>query len=1539
MLVGSIKYRDEDLGELTFATYAKHSVSKIAFHIMQSDLDKNTSFLEYDAKYMKVLDKTRDESGNIVAAFKDGVEWEIKGEKTNVTAPTERDIVVNTASNKVATNVGNMDLAVRLGAIIAYCKQNAQGRISEDDEFSDILKGHLDNKSDSKYKDITVTCDIVYKQSEIIKLDIESKYFSIHLDYADEQNLSVAYFKPLKQKDKWGNPLSITPIKNVTVKMTENTLGWKIEQKIKQTVSIMGMYQRIEDVIAAHPEKNTDWILDRKYEIVTDDNLEEVIKEFMDYDGYIAFDTETTGLKINFLSREGRGDQLVGCVLSMKPGTGYYFPVKHKYIKNLCNGDDNFFMQHYMKPILEGKKIVTHNCKYDWKVAYIYGIVVNVVYDTMIALGVTKRYEILNFELGLKSLAHSLLGLDMFDLDDFIIGDNEWGDDGAITFADLPYELVRRYAPADGDMTLSLMQYIEKNHIIENYNAAEVFQLEVEFSKVVAYSEFWGYHIDVEGIPELQKKIMGEMEKHQQAAFEIAGHEFNMNSPIQLNKVMYDELGIEQVEGKKGTDKNILKILSEMEDENGEPKYPFVKHLKAYRDAEAIYKNFLKKLHIFATDDGYIFPDVLFLGTETGRCSVKNPNYQSYNDTVKHYVVPRKGYIMGDSDFGQIEYRTLASMADEKTLIEAFDDPDLDYHQYQASRMFNVPYAAVTKKLRQQSKGINFGLPYGMGDASLGARIFGQRTPENTKKAAALREKFFEGQDHIRAFFDKVRAGGVANGYTETLKHRRRYYHKGKFSEAEIRRQAGNHAIQGCLSGDVRIQTKELGIVKLKNVVGQTLTVWDGFDWTKGTVTYSGKKQKCIVHFDGGLSIICSPTHKFLVVSKKGNKRFVECKDLFSREEKKNAHRVVVNSNYKESDYVYSSDDFKDFISISHNANNVFIDNISDRFAAGVILGRLASNGSISLREDGGSYIQQIIAEHEFSIIPILKKYMQELGCVVKIQEVRENRNQKIANINVYSKSLTKEVIALDIKHQIHDNIFMDTEVLRGFLRGFFDGDGGISGKTISLTFGTQFNFEPMCLDIQKALLFFGIRSRYRKYSERYVLQIKTHDNARFCQLIGFVNSKKQLQGESLYTAEDEHIFGHNLMVKSVEIIDDYIDMYDVCNTERGYFVADGIITHNSAADIYKMAVVRFFQFIMGNGLRDKVLIDAFIHDEILFEIHESVDVLWLTTEWRKAFEVPLEGFCKLYAGLGYGKCWYDAKKQDLPTGFITALCELALDKSRPLKDDIFTNVDPNTGYVWHNDIEQFIKDVKFWFNNYKFQRVFDYVQEEDKQGAIIKPAIWSLLTECVSELIPIELQQRNKDDKGREYCMQLIDRIEKEVGQGIINFDILDNKCTIKCRDLQEYIKVFCIYKGIDYTKVNILAPDGVKDSNKVEAKDDVQRDKEEVIKQVNTFDLFHELLKSDNYEFDIFTDNESRLLYVNADDTIILNMVKEKAIKNPKGYDMSTLYKIMLVVRKPTPAEADTNCFIRLSDINAINWQYNMAKSMMGVKKNGNS
>ena len=97
----------------------------------------------------------------------------------------------------------------------------------------------------------------------------------------------------------------------------------------------------------------------------------------------------------------------------------------------------------------------------------------------------------------------------------------------------------------------------------------------------------------------------------------------------------------------------------------------------------------------FQQNDGYIFPNVLQLGTNTGRTSVKNPNYQSYNDTVKKYITPRPGFIHVDSDFLQIEYRVLALWQVKRT-NRCINDPDLDYHSYQASRMFSVPYAAVS---------------------------------------------------------------------------------------------------------------------------------------------------------------------------------------------------------------------------------------------------------------------------------------------------------------------------------------------------------------------------------------------------------------------------------------------------------------------------------------------------------------------------------------------------------------------------------------------------------------------------------------------------------------------------------------------------------------------------------------------------------------------------------------------------------------------------------------------------------------------------
>ena len=132
-------------------------------------------------------------------------------------------------------------------------------------------------------------------------------------------------------------------------------------------------------------------------------------------------------------------------------------------------------MQTKIRPILEGKKIICHNTAFDWKVGYLYGINTNVVFDTLVAFNCTFRYQYgKGYETGLKALAKNILGLDMFDLEDFVIG--EWGST-EINFSDLPYELVRRYATADADMTLSLHDWLVKNDILNRFNAVRVHDL------------------------------------------------------------------------------------------------------------------------------------------------------------------------------------------------------------------------------------------------------------------------------------------------------------------------------------------------------------------------------------------------------------------------------------------------------------------------------------------------------------------------------------------------------------------------------------------------------------------------------------------------------------------------------------------------------------------------------------------------------------------------------------------------------------------------------------------------------------------------------------------------------------------------------------------------------------------------------------------------------------------------------------------------------------------------------------------------------
>ena len=699
--------------------------------------------------------------------------------------------VISLVDGKKVKGDVNNDFFCRLGALVRYVKSSC----SKDNEVGytgmQLASGEFETSAVNDYiikfpntDDILAKVTLSY--GDIRKLSITTDL--IKLELAEDSSVETQLFPKIKDGIKVGFKLR-----------SEEYLGFPIFESSLDTVRTLdGMYTCIEDIVAAHPDKEFSWLLKKKYILVTDDTLEEICNYIYNHEGYVYYDTETSGLNITFKSRIGQADQCVGIVLSVKYGESFFFPMQMKRIPNLCGGDHFYFMERYMRRILEGKELVAHNMAFDWKVGYIYDINCNIVHDTMAMIKLTIGAERKNYPMGLKENTKLLLGRDSLELSDLIV-DNTWGETD-IKFWDLPAELVRLYACADTDNTNGLLQYAIQNDLLGRYNARKVYEIEIAFSYAVAYQEFYGHHIDISNLATLREVIGKEQDNIMKQMEEIIGHEFNPNSPKQLTTILYGELGIpEQISRKTGrptTDKETLNKLAEVTDAEDNIKYPFCALLQKFREYEGVRK-IVDKFPEHVTEDGFIFSHVMQYGTTTGRVSINTPNYQSYNDPIKKNIIARDGYWMFDTDYSSVEYRVLGNMVRNERIKKSFEDPDFDYHAYQAARMYSVPYSAVNKKMRKAAKGINFGLPYGMGDESLGIRIFGEASPENTRKASALRTAYFKGQEDIRDWFEFHRDKGVNLGYTETYFGRRRYYHREDFSVNAIRRQAGNQVIQG----------------------------------------------------------------------------------------------------------------------------------------------------------------------------------------------------------------------------------------------------------------------------------------------------------------------------------------------------------------------------------------------------------------------------------------------------------------------------------------------------------------------------------------------------------------------------------------------------------------------------------------------------------------------------------------------------------------------------------------------------------------------
>ena len=1144
--------------------------------------------------------------------------------------------------------------------------------------------------------------------------------------------------------------------------------------------------------------KDTTWLKNKKYYVVTNDEDAEKLLTFLDsYEGPIAYDTETTGLRINMFSKINgeyanklkteykdknsvRVDSLVGVIFCVEPNVSYYFPCANRKFRNLfsdgeirdklikqfkaeytigkyrnISGDmadywrntadedittDCIFMER-CRNILQNGYIVTHNGTFDWKVAYCYDIDTNISDDTMIMHQLMYKFRNTTSNKGessaLKHLAMTELGIDQLSLSDFFVGFSEKDDKGKVTekkatidFSFMTYEGSKAYAPADGDMTFCLyVKYkedMEKNHKEIKF----IYGIELLVSCAIAYMEFYGHRIDEHKIAdvceekelellqleseirslagirneseekyyeelkaliderkecltkyntlfdnveserhtlkyenkssdaleamEAELKVMqSDVDRIKKKTEEITANlknsmeiELNLGAAGQVADLFYKKLNIPVQGDKPSVAKNSLKPLLGMNNEDGKPKYPIVHKYREWKDTQSLITKFFGSLPEFMYPGGFIFSHYGQIQAATGRMSCSKPNAQQYCKAVTKIVIPRGNNIFFDADYSQIEYRTMVALADEDGLREIFKDPDNDYHTSMASLMFGIPYEQVDKKSRSAAKSFNFGIPYGMGFRSLAILLHGNASNESVEDAKAKYELYFKNQPNVRKFFDRVKESALIKHKTETLWKRERFY---EFTDADGRenpkkkasalRQAGNAVIQGCLGGDTLIHTKDFGIVKIKEIAGQSLLVWDGEKWSHGDITYSGKKQKCIVHFTNGQSMICSPIHKFLVRDTNGKEHFVECQKLRGRRKSTTPHKVVINREYASSNSMLSG---------------------IDPFKYGKYMGGLFAGDWIS---------------------------------------------------------------ANDIRHLL-------TMVPLDFVSGFFNEFISKRGydSEIILYLG------DLCSVMQKYLTLMGIRSEYKICDCGELLHIYSEDKDKFLNTIRY-NERKFIK-KCL-----------TLNVDYVEITEEYIDMYDVCNTDGGYYVADGVITHNTAADIFKISVARNWNWIRANKLYGKVLIVNMVHDEQLIEIDcDHVNVLKAFADIVHNMQFKLEGFPPLFVGGGMGYNWNYAKGEDAEIH--PQLADKLIELSKKYNNILSK---PQDRSKWFNFFDTYVKE-------FRLQKVIKYITSPENFGKAIHPAVLALLNKDFSYGL-----KQEKDETDTEYLERLFNQfIEK---------------------------------------------------------------------------------------------------------------------------------------------------------------------------------
>lgn len=495
------------------------------------------------------------------------------------------------------------------------------------------------------------------------------------------------------------------------------------------------------------------------YECVTEmSTLKAWIKKLKSA-GTFAFDTETTS--INYMQAH-----LVGFSFAVEAGDAAYVPVGHDYAGAPAQlGLEETLAA--LKPLLEDPSLtkVGQNLKYDMSVLARYGVqILGPIYDSMLE----------SYVLNSVATRHNMDALAGFYLDRKTIHFEDVAGKGAkqLTFNDVGVEQATQYAAEDADVTLLLHQVLWPK-LAEHKRLQSVYtDIEMPLVPILSAVERHGALVDGRLLKQHSAELADRLHTLKEKAWEQAGGEFNLDSPKQLQEILYTKLGLPVLKKTpKGAPSTAEPVLVDLARD-----YELPATLIEYRSLAKLKSTYTDKLPLqINTETGRIHTSYHQAVTATGRLSSSDPNLQNIpirnaeGRRIRQAFVAPAGKLVVAADYSQIELRIMAHLSGDESLCQAFAAGE-DIHRATAAEVFGNSPDAVTDEERRSAKAINFGLIYGMSAFGLGRQLSISRT-----LAQDYIDRYFDRYPGVRRYMEETRTLASEQGFVETVFGRRLY--------------------------------------------------------------------------------------------------------------------------------------------------------------------------------------------------------------------------------------------------------------------------------------------------------------------------------------------------------------------------------------------------------------------------------------------------------------------------------------------------------------------------------------------------------------------------------------------------------------------------------------------------------------------------------------------------------------------------------------------------------------------------------------------